>query len=67
MFDIKYLFYVTHNIIPAKDSVAGILIVYIRVIISWEITCVIFNLCGTSASVAFYDALDVELDISQKL
>ena len=40
---------------------AGILIVYIRVIISWEITCVIFNLGGTRASVAFFDALDVEL------
>jgi len=33
---------------------AGILIVFIRVIISWEITCVIFNLGGTRASVAFY-------------
>ena len=41
---------------------AGILIVFIRVIISWEITCVIFNLGGTRASVAFFDALDVELD-----
>ena len=40
---------------------AGILIVYIRVIISWEITCVIFNLGRTRASVAFFDALDVEL------
>jgi hypothetical protein len=40
---------------------AGILIVYIRVIISWEITCIIFNLSGTRASVAFFDALDVEL------
>jgi len=40
---------------------AGILIVYIRVIISWEITCVIFNLGGMSASIAFFDALDVEL------
>ncbi len=40
---------------------AGILIVYIRVLISWEITCVIFNLGGTKASVAFFDALDVEL------
>jgi hypothetical protein len=40
---------------------AGILIVYIRVIISWEITCVFFNLGGTRASVAFFDALDVEL------
>ena len=30
-------------------------------IISWEITCVILNLGGTRASVAFYDALDVEL------
>ena len=35
---------------------------FIRVIISWGITCVIFNLGGTSASVAFFDALDVELD-----
>ena len=34
---------------------------YIRVIISWEITCVIFNLGGTRASVVFFDALDVEL------
>jgi len=41
---------------------ADILIVYIRVIISWEITCVIFNLGGTRASVAFFDALDMELD-----
>ena len=41
---------------------AGILIVFIRVIISWEITCVIFNLGGTRASVAFFNALDVELD-----
>ena len=40
---------------------AGILIVYIRVIISWKITCVIFNLGGTRASVAFFDALDMEL------
>jgi hypothetical protein len=40
---------------------AGILIVYIRVIISWGITCVIFNLGGTKASVAFFDAFDVEL------
>jgi hypothetical protein len=40
---------------------AGILIVYIRVIISWGITCVIFNLGGTRASVAFFDAFDVEL------
>ena len=40
---------------------ASILIVYIRVIISWGITCVIFNLGGTKASVAFFDALDVEL------
>jgi hypothetical protein len=31
------------------------------VIISWEITCVIFNLGGTRASVVFFDALDVEL------
>ena len=41
---------------------AGILIVYICVIVSWEITCVIFNLGGTRASVAFFDALDAELD-----
>jgi hypothetical protein len=41
---------------------AVILIVYIHVIISWEITCVIFNLGGTRASIAFFDALDVELD-----
>jgi hypothetical protein len=41
---------------------AGILIVYIRVIISWGITCVIFNLGGTKASVNFFDAFDVELD-----
>ena len=40
---------------------AGILIVYIRVIISWENTCVIFNLGGTRASLAFFDALDEEL------
>jgi hypothetical protein len=40
---------------------AGILIVYIRVLISWNITCVIFNLGGTRASVAFFDAFDVEL------
>jgi hypothetical protein len=40
---------------------AGIVIVYIRVIISWEITCVIFNFGGTRASVAFFNALDVEL------
>ena len=40
---------------------AGILIVYIRVIISWEITCVIFNLGGTRASVAFFNALGVML------
>jgi len=40
---------------------AGILIVYICVIVSWEITCVIFNLGRTSTSVAFFDALDVEL------
>ena len=40
---------------------AGILIVYIRVLISWKITCVIFNLGGTKASVAFFDAFDVEL------
>jgi hypothetical protein len=31
------------------------------VIISWGITCVIFNLGGTRASVAFFDAFDVEL------
>jgi hypothetical protein len=36
---------------------AGIMIVYIRVIVSWEITCVIFNLGGTRASVAFFDAI----------
>ena len=41
---------------------AGILIVYTCVIVSWEITCVIFNLGGTRASVAFFDALDMELD-----
>ncbi len=40
---------------------AGILIVYIRVIISWEITCVIFNLGKMRASVALFDALDVTL------
>jgi hypothetical protein len=40
---------------------AGILIVYIRVLISWKITCVIFNLGGTRASVAFFDAFYVEL------
>jgi hypothetical protein len=40
---------------------AGILIVYIRVLISWGITCVIFNLGGTRASAAFFDAFDVEL------
>ena len=41
---------------------AGILIVYIRVIISWGITCVIFNLGGTRrASVVFFNALDMEL------
>ena len=40
---------------------AGILIVYIRVLISWKITCVIFNLGGTRASVAFFDAFDVKL------
>jgi len=32
------------------------------VIVSWEITCAIFNLGGTRASVDFFDALDVELD-----
>ncbi len=37
------------------------MIVYIRAITSWEITCVIFNLGGTRASVAFFDALDMEL------
>ncbi len=37
------------------------MIVFIRVIVSWEITCVIFNLGGTRASVAFFDALDKEL------
>ena len=51
-----YIWTVTEGIM-----MAGILIVYIRVIISWEITCVIFNLGGTSASLAFFDALDVEL------
>ena len=40
---------------------AGILIVYICVLISGEITCVLFNLGGTRGSVAFFDALDVEL------
>ena len=30
-------------------------------IVSWEITCVIFNLGGTKACVPFFDALDVEL------
>ena len=40
---------------------AGILIVYIRVLISWGITSVIFNLGGTRASVAFFVAFDVEL------
>ena len=29
--------------------------------ISWKITCVIFNLGGTRASVASFDAFDVEL------
>ena len=37
------------------------MIVYIRVLVSWEITCVIFNLDGTRASVAFFDAFDKEL------
>jgi hypothetical protein len=41
--------------------IAVIFIVYIRLLISWEITCVFFNLGGTRASVAFFDALDVEL------
>ena len=30
-------------------------------IVSWEITCVIFNLGRTKACVPFFDALDVEL------
>ena len=42
---------------------AGILIVYIRVIISWENTCVIFNLGGTRASLAFFDALDLDKEL----
>ena len=42
---------------------AGILIVYICVIISWEITCVIINLGGTRASVAFFDALDLDKEL----
>ena len=41
---------------------AGVLIVYILVIISWKITCVIFNLGGTRASKAFFDAIHVQLD-----
>ena len=36
---------------------AGILIVYVLVIISWKITCVIFNLGETRASKAFFDAI----------
>ena len=40
---------------------ASILIIYIRVIISWEFSCVIFNLGGTSASVPFFDAFDETL------
>jgi len=47
--------------IAEGKMMAGILIVYIRVIISWDITCVIFNLGGTRASAALFDALDVEL------
>jgi hypothetical protein len=42
--------------IAEGKMMAGIRIVYIRVIISWEISCVIFNLGGTRASVAFFDA-----------
>jgi hypothetical protein len=47
--------------IAEGKMMAGILIVYIRVIVSWEITCVIFNLGGTSVSVAFFDSLVVML------
>ncbi len=41
---------------------ASILIIYLRVIISWEISSVIFNLGGTRASVSFFDAFDEMLD-----
>ena len=40
---------------------AGILIIYICVIISWKVTCVIFNLGSTRASKAVFDAMQVEL------
>ena len=40
---------------------AGILIVYIHVIISWKITCEYFNLGRTRASDAFFNAIHVEL------
>jgi hypothetical protein len=40
---------------------AGILIVYICVIISCKTTCVTFNLGSTSASKASFDAIHVEL------
>ncbi len=41
---------------------AGILIVYIHMIISWKITYVIVNLGGTRASEAFFDVMHVQLD-----
>jgi hypothetical protein len=40
---------------------AGLLMIYIRVIISWECPCVIFCLGGTGASKNFFNALEVEL------
>ena len=47
--------------IAEGKMMAGILIVYIRVLISWNITCAISNLGGTGASKAFFDAMHMEL------
>ncbi len=48
--------------IAEGKMMAGILIVFIHVIISCKITCVIFNLGGTGASEAIFDAMHVQLD-----
>jgi hypothetical protein len=43
--------------IEEGKMMAGILIIYICVIISWKVTCVIFNLGSTRASKAVFDAM----------
>jgi hypothetical protein len=42
---------------------AGILIIYLRVLISWNISSIIFNLGGTTAAKPFFDAMEMEMEI----